>query len=86
MWTGWHRNELAKMHQSISGTTKNSKNLSIELALSIFQMKLHTNLTYDHISVLMNYKSSIKDNRKWIAETCSFIPENPLTLFQIFVE
>ncbi|CAF5089503.1 unnamed protein product, partial [Rotaria sp. Silwood1] len=81
MWTGWRRSELSVMQKSISGLMKDSKNRSTELALAMFWIKLRTNLTYDQIGMLMNYKSPVDDYRKRVAETCSSVQENLLAHF-----
>jgi len=71
MWTGWRREEISKMHESIEGSMKQSKNRSSELALIMFWMKLRTNLSYDQIGSLMNYKSASGYQRKRVSEGCS---------------
>ncbi|CAF4989323.1 unnamed protein product, partial [Rotaria sp. Silwood1] len=81
MWTGWRRSELSVMQESISGLMKDSKNRSTELALAMFWIKLSTNLTYDQIGMLMNYKSPVDDYRKRVAETCSSVQDNLLAHF-----
>ena len=81
MWTSWRRGEFLKMHESITGLVKQSKNRSSEFALIMFWIKLATNLTYDQIGVLMNYKVSSEDQRKRVSEACFSVQEALLANF-----
>ena len=81
MWTGWWRDELSKMHESIKEVIRGSKNRSSELAVIMFWMKLCTNFTYEQIGMIMNYISSQEGQRKRVSEACSSVQDALLTHF-----
>ena len=69
------------MHESIKEVIRGNKNRSSELAVIMFWMKLRTNLTYEQIGMIMNYKSSQEDRRKRVSEACSSVYNALLTHF-----
>ena len=75
MWTGWRRVELSKMHESIKEAISSSENRSSELAMIIFWMKLRTNLTYEQISMIINYKALQEDWWKRASEACPSVQD-----------
>ncbi|CAF4626320.1 unnamed protein product, partial [Didymodactylos carnosus] len=75
MWTGWGREELGIMTNSVAKSFRQSPNRSSELAVIIFWLKLRTNLSYDQIGTLMNYKTPLTDQRKRVSEACAAVQQ-----------